>query len=148
VRVILLQDVPSLGRAGEVREVKEGYAQHFLLPRGMAAPATTVNLHTLQQSRRAAQEREARREQRTAELKASLETLVVAVPAKAGEGGRLFGSVTAQDIARAITSRGIEISKKQVELAEPIKSTGFYKVPIHIHPRMSAMVEINVVGKS
>jgi large subunit ribosomal protein L9 len=146
MRVILLQDVPALGRTGEVREVKEGYAQHFLLPRGLAAPATTANLQTLQQNRKAAQEREVRAEQRTAALRASLEALVVAVHAKAGEGGRLFGSVTAQDIAQAITRRGIEISKKQVELAEPIKTTGFYKVPIHIHPKMSAMVEVNVVA--
>ena len=110
MRVILLQDVPALGDTGEVREVKEGYAQHFLLPRGLAAPATTANLQTLQQNRKAAQEREARAQQRTVALRANLEALVVAVHAKAGEGGRLFGSVTGQDIAQAITRQGIEIS--------------------------------------
>ena len=69
-----------------------------------------------------------------------------AVRAKAGEGGRLFGSVTAQDIAEAIARKGIEISKKQIDLPEPIKAAGFYRVPVHLHPKTSAMVEVNVVG--
>lgn len=146
MKVILLQDVPSLGRAGDVREVKEGFAQHYLLPRGLAAPATTANLQSLQQTRKAAQEREARVLHQTEALKAELETLVVEVHARAGEDGRLFGSVTAQDVADSIRRKGIEISKKQVDLSEPIRSTGFYKVPIRIHGNLSAMVEVNVVG--
>ena len=148
MKVILLKDVPSLGRTGDVREVKEGYAQHFLLPRGLAAPATTSNLQSLQDTRKAAQQREARALQQIADLKAKLEALVVEVHARAGEGGRLFGSVTAQDIADAIARKGIEVSKKHIELIEPIKSAGFYKVPIHLHPQLSAMVEVNVVGTS
>jgi large subunit ribosomal protein L9 len=146
MKVILLQDVPSLGRTGEIREVKEGYAHHFLLPRGLAALATEANLQNLQKTRTAAQERDTRILQQTAALKAQLEALVIEVPAKAGEGGRLFGSVTAQDIAAAILRKGIEISKKQVEIPEPIKVTGFYRIPVHIHPKISALVEVNVVG--
>jgi large subunit ribosomal protein L9 len=148
MRVILLKDVPTLGRAGDVREVKEGYAQHFLLPRGLAAPATTTNLQRLQDTLKTAQQRDARIVQQAADLKARLEALVVEVRAKAGEGGRLFGSITAQDIAEAITRKGIEISKKQVDLTEPIKAAGFYRVPVHLHPKRSAMVEVNVVGTS
>src|SRR5262245_15253780 len=98
MRVILLQDVPTLGRTGDVREVKDGYAQHYLLPRRLAAPATTTNLQHLQQTHKTAQQREARILQQAADLKAKLESLVVEVRAKAGEGGRLFGSVTAHDI--------------------------------------------------
>ncbi len=146
MRVILLKDVPTLGRSGEVREVKDGYAQHYLLPRGLAAPATATNLQHLQETHKTAQQREARILQQAADLKARLEALVVEVHAKAGEGGRLFGSVTAQDIADAITRKGIEISKKQVDLTEPIKAAGFYKIPVHLHPQWSAMVEVNVVG--
>src|SRR5262249_34593798 len=116
MRIILLKDVPTLGRSGEVREVKDGYAQHYLLPRGLAAPATATNLQQLKQTHKTAQQREARILQQAADLKARLEALVVEVHAKAGEGGRLFGSVTAQDIADAITRKGIEISKKQVDL--------------------------------
>lgn len=146
MRVILLQDVPTLGRAGDVREVKDGYAQHYLLPRRLAALATTTNLQHLQQTHKTAEQREARILQQAADLKAKLEALVVEVRAKAGEGGRLFGSVTAQDIAEAITRNGVEISKKQVDLKEPIKAAGFYKVPVHLHPKWNAMVEVNVVG--
>jgi large subunit ribosomal protein L9 len=146
MKVILLKDVPTLGRAGEIRDVKEGYAHHFLVPRGLAAPATAANLQHLQASRKATERREARLAEQTAELKARLEVLVVEVPARAGEGGRLFGSVTAQDVADAIARKGIEISKRQIDLSEPIKTTGFYKIPIHIHPQVSAMVEVNVVS--
>ena len=146
MKVILLQDVPTLGRAGEVREVKDGYADHYLFPRRLAARATAGNLQSLQQTIRVAQERDARTLEQTAALKSRLEALVVEVTAKAGEGGRLFGSVTAQDIAEAITRKGVEVSKKQVELQEPIKVAGFYRIPVRIHPNVSAMVEVNVVG--
>ncbi len=146
MKIILLKDVPSLGRVGDIREVKEGYAQHYLLPRGLAAPATTGNLQHLQETQKTEQEREARLLQQTTALKAKLEALVVEVRARAGEGGRLFGSVTAQDIAEAITRKGIEVSRKQVALPEPIKATGFYKIAISLHPKGSAMVEVNVVG--
>ncbi|TMI77764.1 MAG: 50S ribosomal protein L9 [Bacillati bacterium ANGP1] len=146
MKIILLKDVPTLGQAGEVREVKEGYAHHYLIPRGLAAPATTGNLQHLQETLKAGQDREARITHHTLDLKAKLEGLVVEVRAKAGEGGRLFGSVTAQDIAEAIARKGIEISKKQIDLPEPIKAAGFYRVPVRLHPKTSAMVEVNVVA--
>ncbi len=146
MKVILIKDVPSLGRAGEVREVKDGYARNYLLPRGFAAPATDRNLQALAHSRQAQQQREARAVREADAVKKQLESLVVAVHARAGEGGRLFGSVTAQDIADAITRQGIEVSKKQVELDEPIKTAGFYKVSVRLHRQQTAMVEVNVIG--
>lgn len=146
MKVILLKDVPSIGRTGEVRDVKDGYARNFLLPRGLAAPATESSLHNLAQTREVAKQREARVLQEVVALKTRLEALVVEVRARAGEEGRLFGSVTAQDIADAINRKGVEITKKQIELADPIRTTGFYKVPVHLHHQHTAMVEINVVG--
>lgn len=146
MKVILLKDVPSLGRPGEIREVRDGYARNYLMPRGLAAPATEGNLQTLAHTREAAQQREARVLEEIARLKQTLETLVVEVRAKAGDEGRLFGSVTAQDVAEAISRKGIEITKKQVELHEPIRTAGFYKVTICLHPRHTAQVEVNVVG--
>jgi large subunit ribosomal protein L9 len=148
MKVILIKDVPALGKAGEVRDVKDGYARNYLLPRSLAAPATDANLQSLASTRRAAQQREARALREADALKVRLESLVVEVRARAGEEGRLFGSVTAQDIAEAIAAKGIDVSKRQVELAEPIKATGFYKIPIRIHQRQTAMVEINVIGVS
>jgi large subunit ribosomal protein L9 len=146
VKVILLKEVPSLGRPGEIREVKDGYARNYLMPRGLAAPATEGNLQTLAQTREAAQQRESRLLEEMNRLKTALETLVVEVRAKAGDEGRLFGSVTAQDIAEALSRKGFEITKKQVELDEPIKTAGFYKVTLRLHPKHTAKVEVNVVG--
>jgi len=146
MRIILLNDVPSLGRAGDVREVKDGYARNYLIPRGMAATATAGNLQKLQRTVEATQQREARTRAELAATKTRLESRVVEVHARAGEDGRLFGSVTANDVAAAITRGGVEISKKQVELDEPIKTTGFYKVPVRLHHQQTAMVEVNVIG--
>ena len=148
MKVILLKDVEALGRAGDVREVKDGHARNYLLPRGLAAPATESSLHRLEQTKAAAGRREARVNEELAALKGRLEKLVVEVRARAGEDGRLFGSVTAQDVADAIRRQGVEVSKKQIELDESIKSTGFYKVPVRLHPRHTASVEVNVVAAS
>jgi len=146
MKVILLKDVPSIGNSGEIRDVKDGYARNFLLPRGLAAPATDSNLHALAQAREAAKQREARLLQEAAALKTRLESLVVEVRARAGEDGRLFGSVTAEDIAEGIRRKGVEITKKQIELDEPIKTTGFYKIAVRLPLQHTAKVEINVVG--
>lgn len=146
MRVILLKDVASLGRAGDVREVKDGHARNYLMPRGLAAPATASSLQALEQTKAAAGRREARANEELAALKDRLEALVVEVRARAGGDGRLFGSVTAQDVAEAIRHKGVDVTKKQVDLSEPIKTTGFYKVPVHLHPRHTAMVEVNVLA--
>jgi large subunit ribosomal protein L9 len=145
MKVILLKDVPLLGLTGDVREVKDGYARNYLLPKGLAAPATEGRLQSLTREREATEQRRARQQRDVSAAKTQLESLVVEIRARAGEDGRLFGSVTAQDIAEAITRKGVEVSKKQVEVAEPLKATGFYKIPVRLH-QDTAMVEINVVG--
>ena len=146
MKVILLKDVAALGHAGDVREVKDGHARNYLLPRGLAAPATESRLQALEQTKAAAGRREARLNDELAALKGRLEALVVKVRARAGEDGRLFGSVTAQDDADANQRQGVDVSKKQIELEEPIKNTGFYKVPVRLHPRHTAKVEVNVIA--
>lgn len=145
MKVILLKDVPLLGLAGDIREVKDGYARNYLLPKGLAAPATEGRLQSLTRAREAAEQRHAHQVRDVSAAKVQLESLVVEIRARAGEDGRLFGSVTAQDIAEAITRKGIEVSKKQVEVPEPLKATGFYKIPVRLHQE-TAMVEVNVVG--
>jgi large subunit ribosomal protein L9 len=146
MKVILLKDVTSLGRAGDVREVKDGHARNYLMPRGLAAPATESSLQALEQTRAAAGRREARVNEELSALKGRLESLVVEVRARAGGDGRLFGSITAQDVVDGIQAKGVDISKKQIDLQEPIKTTGFYKVPIRLSPRHTAMVEVNVLA--
>ena len=144
MKVILLKDVAGLGDAGAVKDVKEGYARNYLLPRGLAVEATAGNLRTLAFQKGAAAERVQRERHEAERLATALEQAVIEVRAKGGESGRLFGSVTAQQIAEALQRRGFEVSTKQVELDEPIKTTGFYKVSVRVGPGIVPRVDVNV----
>jgi large subunit ribosomal protein L9 len=146
VKVVLLKDIPGTGKAGAVAEVKEGHARNYLIPRGLAVEATPGALRSLESQHQSVQHRaERERDQVSAQVQ-RLEGLVLEIRAKAGEGGRLFGSVTSQQIADALTARGFAVTRKQVELEEPIKVEGFFKVPIRLRPGMVVRVDLNVVG--
>lgn len=145
MKVILLKEVAGLGAAGAVKEVKEGYARNYLFPRGLAVEATEGNLRTLTLQQEAAAERTRRERQETAHLARTLEQALIEIHAKGGEGGRLFGAVTAHQISDALVARGFVVSKKQVELEAPIKAAGFYKVPVRVGPGIVARVDVNVV---
>ncbi len=145
MKVILARDVPSLGKAGTVVEVKEGYARNYLIPRGLAVEATEEALRSFQQHQEAARRRAERELQKAREIARALSETTVVVRARAGEGGRLFGSVTAETIAQALRERGVEVSRKQIELLEPIKAVGTYEVTVHLghgqHARTRVQVE-------
>lgn len=145
MKVILLKDVPALGKAGVVKDVKEGYGRNYLIPRGLAAEATEHNLRVLEGRQKAVAERARRERTESERVAAGLETAVIEIPVRGGEGGRLFGSVTAQDVADALVRAGFEVGKKQVDLEEPIKTAGFYKVAVRVGPGMVARVDVNVV---
>lgn len=145
MRVILLKDVPALGRTGAIKDVKEGYARNFLIPRGLAAEATEGNMRSLERQRRAHAERTERERTDVERLAAELAQAVVEIRAKGGEGGRLFGSITAQHVADALARRGVQVNKRQIELEEPIRSAGFYKVPVRVGAGVVAHVDVNVV---
>lgn len=145
MEVILREDVQSLGKAGAVVRVKPGYARNFLLPRGLAYEATEGNKKRIAAEGRA---RDARREEdraKAAESARSLEALSLTIPAKAGEGERLFGSVTSQDIAAALERAGQAVDKRRIELEHPIKSLGDHQVPVRLHPDVQAMLRITVI---
>lgn len=145
MEVILREDVQSLGKAGAVVRVKPGYARNFLLPRGLAYEATEGNKKRIAAEGRA---RDARREEdraKAAESARSLEALSLTIPAKAGEGERLFGSVTSQDIAAALERAGQAVDKRRIELEHPIKSLGDHQVPVRLHPDVQAMLRVTVV---
>ncbi|OLD36051.1 MAG: 50S ribosomal protein L9 [Armatimonadetes bacterium 13_1_40CM_3_65_7] len=131
MKVILLKDVDGLGATGSVRDVKEGYARNYLFPRGLAVPATERAVRTLQHQQQTTAQR----------LQA-----VVEIRAKGGEGGRLFGSVTTADIAQILVERGFQVDKKQIALDEPIKTAGFFKVPVRVGQGIVAHVDLNVVA--
>ena len=146
MKVILLKDVPGTGKAGTLSDVKEGHARNFLIPRGLAVEATPGALRALERQHQALQHRADReRDEVTAQVQ-RLEGLVLEIRGKAGEGGRLFGSVTSQQIAEALAAKGYTVTRKQVELDEPIKVEGFYKVPIRLRPGVVVHVDLNVVG--
>ena len=144
--VILREDVKSLGKAGELVRVKPGYARNFLLPQGLAFEATEGN------KRRIASEQKARAgklaEQRAgAEDEArKLAAVSVTITARAGEEGRLFGSITSQDIADALEQQGVAVDKRRIELEHPIKMLGWHTVPVRLHADVTAEVRVQVVA--
>lgn len=146
MKVILLRDVPGTGKAGAICEVKEGHAVHYLIPQGLAALATEGAVRALERQRQAAQERGARDRTEADALTQRLEGLVIEIRGKAGAGGRLFGSVTSQQIADALAGQGFAVNRKQIELEDPIRVEGFYRVPVRIRPGRVIQIDLNVVG--
>jgi len=148
VKLILQQEVKTLGKKGDVIEVSEGYARNFLLPRKLAIPATTGNVNAAQQQK----DSEARKVKRLldeARLHAAqIAKLKVTVAVKTGEGGRLFGSVTSKDIADALKSQhGVELDKRKIEIKDALKALGTYPVTIKLHPEVSAQIEVQVTAQ-
>lgn len=146
MKVILKKDVKNLGTAGKAVEVAEGYARNYLIPRGLATEATPGNLKVLEQQKKAEANRKAKEEQDARRLGDALGRIEVVIEAKTGEGGRLFGSVTAKDIADRLQKvHGLLVDKRKIELDEPIKALGSYKVPARLHPKVTAEIKVKVV---
>jgi large subunit ribosomal protein L9 len=145
IEVILREDVQSLGRAGEMVRVKPGYARNYLLPQGLAYEATEGNKKRIAAETRARGVR-AQAERTDAEkVAASLSGVALTLPGKAGEEGRLFGSITAQDIAEALGRAGHTVDRRRIELEHPIKTLGEHTVSVRVHPEVNAEVRVTVV---
>ena len=145
MKVILLEDVEKLGRAGEIIEVKNGYARNYLIPRKLAIPATGKNLAQLEHQKRIIQAKQLRLRKTAQALKEQIEKLSITIPCKVGESDRLFGSVTTMDIAQALKKEGIEIDKRWIKLQEPLKNLGVYTVPIHLNQELEANLKVWLV---
>ena len=144
MKVILLDDVPKLGRRGEVREVAEGYARNYLLPQRLVLPATAANLKQLEQIKQQ-QEVRSRRSRADAEAQAKkIEPLTFSQARQASEEGRLYGSVGVQELAAFLAQNGISVEKRRIGLDEPIKALGEYTVPIRLHPEVTAHLKVTV----
>ncbi len=143
--VILRQDVETLGRAGELVAVKDGYARNYLLPRGLAYQATDANRKRLESERSGKAKRHAGEIAEAQAVAARLEPLSLTFTMKAGEGDKLFGSVTAADIAEKLKAEGFAVDKKAIDLDEPLKSLGVFKVPVRLHPEVKPDVRVWVV---
>ncbi|KOY15267.1 50S ribosomal protein L9 [Paenibacillus xylanivorans] len=144
MKVIFIKDVKGQGKKGQVKEVSEGYAQNFLLPRGIARPATDGNMKTLD-NQKAAEDRRKQEEKAEAEaLAKKLEAEVTELKAKAGEGGRLFGAITSKQIAEALAAKGLKVDKRKIELDEPIRTLGVTQVSVKVHPEVKATLKVQV----
>lgn len=144
MKVILIQDVPNLGKKGEIKEVAEGYARNLLLPRGLVEEATPHRLQERQRQEAAARIKSRRLDEQSQAQAAELDHKVVVIKLPAGEGGRLFGSVTAADIAGMLNRQGFAVEKKKIVLEEPIKSVGRYEITIKLRPGIKAAVFVQV----
>ena len=143
--VILRQDVDKLGRAGEMVTVKDGFGRNFLLPQGLAYLATEGNKRRLDAERAQKGRKHAAEVQASKEVASRLEAVSLTFTMKAGEGDKLFGSVTGADIAERLKAEGFSVDKKAVELEEPLKALGVYKVPVRLHPEVKPEVRVWVV---
>jgi large subunit ribosomal protein L9 len=145
-QAILLQDVEPLGERGAVVDVSAGYLRNYLLPRKLAEPATTGSIQAAKRREEAAERAKREAEERAQENAALLSRTVLTIPQQAGDDGRLFGSVTTQDVADAIRdARGIRVDRRKIHLEEPIKHVGTYMVVVEIADGVTATVKTMVV---
>jgi large subunit ribosomal protein L9 len=144
MKIILKQDVDKLGKAGDVVKVATGYGRNYLIPMKIAVEATPGNLRVTDIERLAAARRDQRDKEAAALLAKEIVKLQITIRKKVGEGGVLYGSVTALDIAESLGAHKIEVDKRKIQLDEPIKSIGDYQVPIRLHKEVTVPVRIAV----
>lgn len=145
MKIILKEDIKHLGRMGDIVNVADGYARNYLIPKGLAVEANEKNIKSLEHEKRIIEEK-AKKIRKTAQDVASrISSLTISIKSKAGEEGKLFGSITSMDIAEALKNEGIEIDKKKILLEEPIKRLGSYTVNVKLHADVSAPLNIQIV---
>lgn len=146
MKVILLKDVNSLGKAGELVNSKPGYARNYLLPKGLALEATQENMKKWKEDMKELETKRQNEKAEALELKKKLENMTVELKGKGGEGGRLFGSITSKDISDGLKSRyNIDIDRRKIELKENIKTAGITNIDIRVYPEITANLKVNVI---
>lgn len=145
MEVVLLEDVKALGKKGQVVKVNDGYARNFILPKKLGIEATAKNLNDLKLQKANAEKLAALKLEEAKELAEKIEKLSVSLTMKAGEGGRAFGSISTKEIAAAAADQlGLELDKKKLVLAEPIKAFGNYEVPVKLHKDVTGRLTVKV----
>ena len=145
MEIILRQAVENLGKPGDVVNVKSGYARNYLLPHGLAYEATPGNLKRIQQERDRLEAAENERRGAAQGIAEKLEQVSLTFSARVGEEGKLFGSVTAADVAQQLEAQGFHVEKRQIDLHEPIKALGVYRVPVRLHADVKPEVRVWVI---
>jgi large subunit ribosomal protein L9 len=145
MKVIFLKDVKGKGKKGEIKNVADGYAHNFLIKQGLAAEANQSNMSTLSAQRKKEEKAAAEELAEAKRLKEAMEKVTVELTAKAGEGGRLFGSITSKQISDELQKKhGIKIDKRKMELGDAIRTLGHTKVPVRLHHEVSAVLDVHV----
>ena len=147
MKVLLKEDVPKLGSVGDEVEVKDGYGRNFLIPKGKALLATPKNVKQFRHQKSIVEHKVKKFKGVAQAIADQLTQLTVSVTKKVGEQGKLFGAVTSQEIADLVSAKGIEIDRRKIQLSEPIKSLGEFKIPIKLHPEITAEFTLTVAGE-
>ena len=145
IHVVLQQDVQNLGKSGDLVRVRPGYARNFLIPRGLAMPATAGNMARIEDLRQKARARAAKELVQAQDTAKKLESLSVKIARAVGEENKMYGSVTSKDIEEAFAAIGVEIDRKKISLGEPIKTLGLSEVQIKLHHDVTAKLRVEVV---
>lgn len=144
MKVIFMRTVKGKGNEGDVKDVSEGYARNYLLPKKLAVEANKGNMKQLELKKKNEEKRAEEDRQEAELLKNRIEKLTVELKAKSGEGGRLFGSITSKQIAQVLKKKKIDVDKRKIELDEPIRTLGYTDVPVKLHPQVTAKVKVHV----
>ena len=144
MKVILKENIETLGHIGDIVKVAPGYARNYLLPRGLALEATTRNAKALEHAKRQMEYKKNKVLEQARQFAARIEGIALVLPHQAGEEGKLFGSVTNMELAERLHEHGVEIDRKKIALAEPIKHIGEYTVAVKVHPEVTASLKVNV----
>jgi large subunit ribosomal protein L9 len=147
LQLILREDVPNLGRTGDVVKVRAGFARNYLIPRKLAVEANPKSLRAFEHEKNLALQRREAKLQQAKTLKEKLEALQLTVKARAGEEGKLFGSVTNMDIERALREQGFDVDRRKIALAEPIKQLGQFSVPVRLENEIEAVLTVSVAAE-
>jgi large subunit ribosomal protein L9 len=147
MEVILKEDISNLGKMGEVVRVRDGYARNYLLPRGLVLVANKKNLKTVEHNKRVIASQKERVVRQAQSLGEKLTSLSLTITAKAGEEGRLFGSVTNMDIEKALRREGLDVERRKIHLVEPIKTLGDFEVPVRLAADVTATLKVSVVSE-
>jgi large subunit ribosomal protein L9 len=148
IQVVLQLDVDKVGKSGDLVRVRPGFARNYLLPRQLAVRATTAAVHRLEHEKAVALARADKSKKEAREVADKLTALSVKIEQKAGEDGRLFGSVTAKDIEAAVKALGLAVDRKRIMLAEPIKATGIYEIPVKLISDVTATLKVEVKART
>lgn len=145
MEIILTSDISGVGKKGDIKNVADGYARNFLIPKGLGVPATEVNLKKLQEEKRRIAILAQKEKESAIEFSQALKNLAITIMRTAGEGNKLFGSVTKEDIVEAVAKKGFSIDKKMVDIPHPIKLLGVYTIPIKLYKEVTAQISLRVV---